>query len=496
MRRLRELLSGISGADANGSDFEVDHISNYANKIKPGGVYVACDLPWMDGYRAIGRAVERGAAAVVVDREVTLPNGSGCRTVTVGDSKKAYSIMCANFFNQTHRQMSLYAVTGTKGKTTTCHLLESIFRNAGLKTGLIGTIVRKIGSQEAESVSTTPEPYDLHSLLSEMRGAGVTHVILEVSSIGIAEERICGLRFEGLIFTNLGHEHLTYHGGLENYQVAKSRLFTEHTSADGNYPVCAINTDDAFGMHLASVSQGEVITYGLTGEVNGNDLALDEKGIYGEVSGIPIHSSLLGAHNAYNILGAVALSSKMNISFSSIAGGVSSLSSIPGRLERLSDASGVDVFVDYAHTPESVFVVLASMRELFAGRSLIVVLGCGGGSDRMKRPIMTKMAVENSDVCILTSDNPRLEEPMNIIEDMLGGVHSEEKDLVERGQLEVVIDRREAIHRGAEIAVNRGGVLVILGKGHERYQIVGNVTTRFDDREVVAEALHCRAERA
>jgi UDP-N-acetylmuramoyl-L-alanyl-D-glutamate--2,6-diaminopimelate ligase len=489
MMRIGELLDGVDVVSADCPDAAVEGLSYFAHKIRPGWAYVACDLPWMPGYSVLGEAVDRGASVVVVDREADILHGSKCCVIVVRDSKKAYSTMCANFFGNVHRRLSLYAVTGTKGKTSTCHILESIFGSAGIKAGLIGTVVRKIGDRVAASTCTTPDPFELHGLMYVMRAAGVTHVVLEASSIGISEKRLWGLHFDGMIFTNLGREHLTYHGGMENYRNAKARLFTEHVWACGKRSVCALNVDDPFGAHLASVVKGEVVTYGTRGEVSWSDLAIDADGISGEVCGIPVRSPLLGPHNAHNVLGAVALSRKMGLPAESITEGVSHVNSIPGRLERVSNDGLGDVFVDYAHTPESVQVVLETMKKIFAGRPLVTVIGCGGGTDRSKRPVMAKIAAENSDACIFTSDNPRHEDPLSIIEDMLAGVGREPS--AERGRLEVVADRREAIHRGVEIAGDTGA-LVILGKGHERFQIVGNQMIPFDDREVAAEALRLK----
>jgi UDP-N-acetylmuramoyl-L-alanyl-D-glutamate--2,6-diaminopimelate ligase len=286
-----------------------------------------------------------------------------------------------------------------------------------------------------------------------------------------------------MVFTNLGHEHLTYHGGRENYGATKARLFTEY--ARNQRPVCAINMDDKFGEQLAKIAEGDVITYGIDGDVSGEALTLTSRGIEGEVCGIPVHSSLLGVHNGSNILGAIALTKKLGIPSQAISDGVSQLTTVPGRLERVANEEGLDVFVDYAHTPESVLVVVLTLKRIFAGRRLIVVVGCGGYSDRAKRPLIAGIAFKNSDVCIITSDNPRHEDPQSIIADMLKGIPSDDS----KTKPEVVIDRRGAIQRGVELLRAGGGVMAILGKGHERYQIVGTETFPFDDREVVSEIL-------
>lgn len=488
--QLGGLLIGTEVIRADDLSVQVKSLSYFADRVKPGGAYIACDLPWMAGYDNLKEAISRGASIIVVDRPVDIPTQK-LHIVVVRDSKKAYSSMCANFFNNPHRRLNLYAVTGTKGKTTTCHILESIFKSAGLRTGLIGTIFRKIDGRVAPSSSTTPDPFELHWLLYTMWVAGVSHVVVEASSIGIAEERILGLQFDGMIFTNLGHEHLTYHGGIENYWSAKSRLFTEHVLTGHKQSTGAINVDDAFGSRLASIANGDVVTFGMRGDVYWTNLVVDEFGIRGEVCEIPIRSSLLGHHNAYNILGAIALSLKMGLSDESIAEGISSLATIPGRLERVNNEDSMDVFVDYAHTPESVEAILLTMRRVFNGRQLIVVLGCGGGSDRSKRSAMARASAENSSICIFTSDNPRHEDPMSIINDMLSGIDSQK--LVTEKRLEVIVDRREAISRGVEFTGD-GGVLVILGKGHERVQIIGNQVIPFDDREVASESLKSRRQ--
>jgi UDP-N-acetylmuramoyl-L-alanyl-D-glutamate--2,6-diaminopimelate ligase len=486
MVALEKLLAGVEVVCAAKPGMEVADLAYFVGDVKPGSAYVACDLPGLPGYAALDEAVERGATVVVVDREVSFPSAARCRIVVVRDSRKAYSTMCANFFGNAHRQLSIYAVTGTTGKTSTCYLLESIFDCAGLKTGQIGTVARRLGAREVASSCTTPEPYELHRLLREMRETGITHVVLEVSSIGIAEERIWGLEFDGMVFTNLGHEHLTYHGGMENYRQAKARLFTEYASAAGRRQVSAINVDDPFGEYLASIARGEVITYGVKGEVSGGTLVLDGDGIRGEVCGVPVRSLLIGPHNAYNILAAVALTRHVGLPPEAISEGISRLGSIPGRLERVGPDGGVKVFVDYAHTPESVWVILSTLREIFAGRRLVAVLGCGGSSDAQKRPVMARLAVEKSDACIFTTDNPRREDPVEIIGDMLKEIDVEE--LFDQRRLEIVMDRREAIRHGLEMAGD-AGVLVILGKGHERVQLIRDRAIPFDDREVASEAL-------
>jgi UDP-N-acetylmuramyl-tripeptide synthetase len=483
--RLGELLSGVRVIEANNVDVEVRSLTYFAHKVVLGGMYVACDLSWMRGYDYLNLAISRGASVIVTDRPVNLPIPN-LTSVVVENAVDAYSVMCANYFNNVHRRLNLYAVTGTKGKTTTCHLLESIFARAGIKTGLISTIHRKFGGRTADSGSTTPDPFELHSLLSSMWASGVSHVIVEVSSIGVAERRILGLRFNGMIFTNLGREHLEYHGDVDRYWTAKSLLFTDYTLAGHNRSICVINVDDPYGVKIASVANGDLVTVGMNGDLYWTKLVIDRRGIHGDVCDMIVRSSLLGRHNADNILGAVALCRKMGLSNKSIADGISSLSTIPGRLERLINENGMDVYIDYAHTPESVEAVLLTLRRIFNHRPLVAVLGCGGNSDRSKRPVMARVAAENSDVCIFTSDNPRSEDPMSIINDMLGGIDMQDSE--GHKWIKAAANRREAISQGLEHAA-KGAVLVILGRGHERYQIVGNQKIPFDDKIVASEVL-------
>lgn len=482
---LRELLDGVDVIQADSLEVLVSDISYYSTEIEPGWAYVACDLPWMNGHEAIPRVIERGARVIVMDRTIDLPAAArdlDLKLVIVRSSLVAYSRMCANLFDNAHRHLSVIGVTGTKGKTTTCHLLESIYRQAGIKAGLMSTIIRKTGQTEAPSSCTTPDPKELHLLLKEMYSGGVSHVIVETSSIGIVEERLNGIKFQGALFTNLGSDHLAYHRGIENYKMAKARLFAGEARPDA----CAINVDDPFGAYLATIATGEVITYGRNGMIKYDSLAIDQHGIRGNVSGIEVRSKLLGSHNAANILGAVALTRHMGISGDSIAKGVTAMNGVPGRLQRVTNTEGVEIYIDYAHTPESVLTVLRFLNQVYADRKIVAVIGCGGGADRAKRPSIGRIAVDNADLSIFTTDNPRHEDPEEIISDMVRELPHQE--LILQGRLEIRVDRREAIYSGVERA-SKGAVLVILGKGHEKTQEIGGEAIYFDDYAVAAEAL-------
>jgi UDP-N-acetylmuramoyl-L-alanyl-D-glutamate--2,6-diaminopimelate ligase len=486
MMLLRELLRGVEVIQADGLEVSVCDVSYYAHDVGPGWVFVACDLSWMNGYEAIPAVIKRGGRVIVTDKKIDLPASAdnfNIKVVIVRNSLLAYSAMCANLSDNAHRHLSIIAVTGTKGKTTTCHLIESIYRHADIKIGLISTIVRKMGPVETPSGCTTPDPRELHLLLKNMHSSGTSHVVIESSSIGIVEERLSGLKLQGALFTNLGTDHLTYHNGPENYRLAKSRLFTPPLEPD----VCAINLDDPFGARLASIATGEVITYGRNGQVRYSSLTVDQHGICGNVLGVNVRSKLLGTHNATNILGAIALTRRLGIPADSISEGIAALNAVAGRLQRVVDTEGADIYIDYAHTPESVLTVLEFLNQIYAGRKIVVVVGCSGGTDKAKRPVIGQIAINNSNTCIVTSDNPRREDPLDIISDMIKDLPRHE--LTQHGRLEVQVDRREAIYRGVMQALE-GAVLVILGKGHETVQEIGEEAVYFDDYYVANEALN------
>ena len=499
-RRLVDVLVGVPHQAGGLADISVKGIACHPNHVREGWVFVACGLPWAPPIaEGIRFAQGRSPAAIVTDEPV-LANGWGGPLISVNEATKAYSAMCANFFGNPARQMTCIAITGTKGKTTTSHLLAGILRAAGKRVGLISSAVRSTGSRDLRASSTTPEPWDLHLLLSEMVFAGVTHVVLELSSIGIAEGRTHGMAFDAVAITNLGRDHLKYHGGEANYHATKVRVFTDASFwRDSVPPIRVLSVDDA----RVAAHQGEItgasIGVGISGGTfRPDEVRLGKLGTQFRFGDVEVVSSLVGQHNASNIMTAVAVARAMGVSWAGIAHGVASTRPIPGRLEKVVTVghNQADAYVDYAHTVESVRAVLEAGQILADGRGIVVVLGCGGGGDRSKRSGMLREAMSKARLVIVTSDNPRREEPLEIVRDMTEGlpVHN----LVDGGRLTIQLDRRAAIAHAVEVS-GPDDVLFILGKGDQSVQIVGDVATPFDDRmvlrEEIARAALCQSAR-
>ncbi|HEY5933622.1 MAG TPA: UDP-N-acetylmuramoyl-L-alanyl-D-glutamate--2,6-diaminopimelate ligase [Kofleriaceae bacterium] len=470
---LRELLA--AAGIPNGDDSPVLGLTADPARTGPGIVFVAIDTPLARGHARVRQAIKRGASALVVESLARVPANPPCPVFVVADSKRTLAMLAAALFGHAHRELRLWAVTGTKGKSTVCHLLAEILKASGTAPGLLATKVQRIGSTERASEYTTPEAPELHEALRGMVDAGAVDVIVEASSIGIAFDRMHGLALAGAVFTNLGRDHLTTHGGLDALKAAKARLFT-----DFDAPLCVVNVDDPWGETLAQIAAGRVVTYGLAkGELQFENLAFGPGGITGTIAGMRIASPLLGRHNASNVLAAAALGVAAGWPAGAIVDGIGCLAGVAGRLERIT--GDIAAYVDYAHTPESVDAVLETLRQIHGDRRLVAVLGCSGGTDPTKRPEMARAAVARADHCIFTADNPRLEDPNEIAKQMVAGLAGQET-------WEIEIDRRAAIERGVELA-RPDGVLAVLGKGDETSQEIGWESHAFDDRVVLAAAL-------
>jgi UDP-N-acetylmuramoyl-L-alanyl-D-glutamate--2,6-diaminopimelate ligase len=487
---LDQLLDGVNIVQGAGVNPDTSRISRVAGAVGPGTLFFACRLPRESRPRDVQEAAGLRAAAIVLDEDDPRRGVAGAvPVVVVRRVNQAYSTACANFFGNAHRHLRCYAVTGTKGKTTTSHLADSILKSAGLRTGLITSLVRRVGRREMVSDLTTPDACELHGLLRRMHAAGVTDVVIEASSIGLAEDRLHGIRFEGVLLTNLGTDHFEYHGGAAEYRAVKRRLFTDAAFHSRGRLLSVLNADDPFGRELAGETRGSVVTYGIDrGDVRATDVELTSAGIRATAAGVRFESPLIGRHNLYNIVAAAALTGAVLKSSGAIARGIAAVRGLPGRLEPVTVPlpPGVDVLVDYAHTPESVQAVMTAAQSLARGRRIVVVLGCRGGGDRDKRSPMAKIAIGHADACILTSNNPNVEDPHAIVRDMIADLPAAE--LARSGRLHVVIDRREAIFRAVHEAAPDGLVLV-LGRGSQATQIVGRYETPFDDREVARDAM-------
>jgi UDP-N-acetylmuramoyl-L-alanyl-D-glutamate--2,6-diaminopimelate ligase len=430
-----------------------------------------------DGHDFAPAAVAAGAVALIVERPLDL----AVPQLVVADAREAMALAADAFFGFPTRELQVAGVTGTNGKTTTTFLLFSILAAAGRRPGLLGTVESRIGGERRAVERTTPEAIDLQRTFREMLDAGDRSCAMEASSHGSELKRLVGVRFAVLVFTNLSQDHLDLHGTLEAYFDAKRRLFVD--GVDGWRPSAAVNVADAYGRRLADELRalGErPLAFGLAddADVRPDELELTAAGARFTADGIALRTRLRGRFNVENVLGAVAAARLLGIDAGSVAAGVEHLAGVPGRFEAVDEGQPFTVLVDYAHTPEALANVLREARALASGR-VICVFGCGGDRDRSKRPLMGEVAGDSTDVLVVTSDNPRSEEPRAIIEDILAGV---------TGEVEVEPDRAAAIAWALERA-EEGDVVVIAGKGHEQGQEFRDRTVPFDDREVAREAL-------
>jgi UDP-N-acetylmuramoyl-L-alanyl-D-glutamate--2,6-diaminopimelate ligase len=495
--KLAELISGEPGLRVHGdAGVEVAGLSYDSRRVKPGDLFFSLARDREQNRANIEDALNRGARVVVMKGW----DGEGARpAVTVVQCERPRRLMGAaasRFFNAPSRRLELVGVTGTSGKTTTTYMLASIFEAAGAPPGIIGTIGIFLGPRKIYSGLTTPESLDFESALADMERAGVRHVAAEVSSIGLAEERVDALSFRACVFTNLGRDHLDYHGTQEKYFAAKLRLFSE-LIAKSTWPdaVAVVRGDDPFGRRVLETVKGRKVSFGLERGLDVHPLSYSAgtDGIRASVAAldkrIEVRSPLLGEINLLNILGASAVSVALGIETDVVAEGLRRCLGAPGRLEAVPGPPGVTVLVDYAHKPDALEAVLRALRAL-GPRRVVCVFGCGGDRDRGKRPLMGGIAGRMADLAILTSDNPRSEDPLTIIAEVeagltavgLGRVAPHEAGMAP-GYL-VEPDRRAAIALALEVAA-AGDIVVIAGKGHEDYQLVAGRRLDFDDRAVV-----------
>jgi UDP-N-acetylmuramoyl-L-alanyl-D-glutamate--2,6-diaminopimelate ligase len=484
---LKELTVGVKIKKLLGSEtVRILGITHDSNQVNEGFLFAAIKGESTDGHRFIGQAVDRGARALLVET-IDGINLRDVSVIVVEDSRSSLAQISSNFYNHPTKELKLVGITGTNGKTTTTYLLESILQQEKKNVGVIGTVEHRYQGKKITSNMTTPESIELMALLRDMRKSGVEYVVMEVSSHALDKKRVLGCHFDAAVFTNLSQDHLDYHKTLDNYFTTKKSLFTEVLTRSDKRPISSvINVDDPYGRELIQESAGNIISYSIEDRhatVFADKIKLTNEGIVSQVrtpwGKIDIKSHLLGRHNLSNILAATASALFIGVSSDSIEKGISSLSSIPGRLERVDNKFGITILVDYAHTPDALKNVLQVIRPLTKGK-LILVFGCGGDRDPMKRPIMGRIGRELSDILIVTSDNPRTESREKIIEDIETGVFDEgsrEKTYFR------ISDRGSAIEKAIEIA-SEGDSVLIAGKGHENYQIVGKKKYPFDDREV------------
>ncbi|MEK6606531.1 MAG: UDP-N-acetylmuramoyl-L-alanyl-D-glutamate--2,6-diaminopimelate ligase [Myxococcota bacterium] len=486
--RLGELLRDIAIESLDGDpELAIAEVRDDSRLVGAGDLFVALPGLTVDGHDFVRQAAARGAAAVVTERPVEFPGA----VARVASAARALGGIAANRHGRACEALKLVGVTGTNGKTTTTYLIESILRAGGARPGVVGTVSYRPGGAARPAPMTTPSALALHALFAEMRDARCDHAVLEVSSHALAQGRVAGLRFRAAVFTNLTQDHLDFHGTMERYFHAKARLFSEHLAGDA---IVAI--DAPGGARMAALAEaagrGRVLRCAVRGDADLRATSFRstieglEAAVTTPIGPIAIRSPLVGDYNLANVLCAVGVGVALGLSASAMERGVASLGGVPGRLERVPNARGVHVFVDYAHTPDALERATAALRPLTAGR-LIVVFGCGGDRDRGKRPLMGEAVARYADVAVVTSDNPRTEEPQVIVDEILVGVRR-----AGPRELHVVLDRREAIRQASALA-RPGDTLLIAGKGHEDYQIVGKTKLPFDDREETRAAFEALA---
>ncbi len=479
--RLSEVAAAARGELRGDGNVLVRDAVYLSTHVRPDTLFFCVPGAHTDGHHFAGDAVHAGASGLVVERWLDV----GAPQLLVGSVREAMGPISAAVFGRPADAMLMVGVTGTNGKTTATFLLESVFLSAGMTPGLIGTTGARIAGVELPLARTTPEAPDLHRILYEMRSAGVRAVAMEVSSHALHQHRVGGVRFDRAVFMNLSQDHLDYHGDMPSYYAAKLRLFTPESSASA-----VVNVDDDHGRELAESCPIPCVTFGLTeaADIRATDVAADASGVSFRVGRVEVRSALRGLFNVSNCLAVLAVSRSMGIDDAFAVAGIATLPGVPGRVETIEEGQDFLVMVDYAHTPDSIDNVLRAARPLASGR-LIVVFGCGGDRDRGKRPLMGRAATSIADLAVITSDNPRSEDPLAIIADVELGAKEG------GGSYVVEPDRRTAIRLAVHEA-SSGDVVVIAGKGHEPYQELAGRTVRFDDREVAAEELRAIQEGA
>ena len=506
LRRLLNSIDILKGpADLSG---DVSGICYAADQCGPDSMFVAIPGLVHDGHDYIRQAVDLGARFIVHQKDASIPPQA--MAIQVSDSRRALGRLAKNYFGDPSGNLTLIGITGTSGKTTVTYLLESILTQAGFCCGVIGTVNYRYAGKTLPAPNTTPESYDLQRILRQMADEGVTHVLAEVSSHALDLHRVDDCDFDLGVFTNLSVEHLDYHKDMESYFRAKQRLFTELLSqSKKDRPRRAVvNADDAWGAILLDGIRPFALTYGAEGErdVRVLDCHISLSGIRAGISiagrEMTIQSKLTGRFNLFNILAAAAAAHLLGVPESAIAEGIEQMTCVPGRLERVVSDTGVHVFVDYAHKPDALTQVLENLVRMRTGR-LITVFGCGGNRDRSKRPLMGDAATRLSDLTIVTSDNPRKEDPLAIIAEITAGIDASQVRQWTAGSLQtdqqsrgyaVIPDRKTAIEAAIGAAVS-GDMVLIAGKGHEDYQILSTGKILFDDRVVAASALRSRGSK-
>ncbi len=484
--RVSKLFQTMYGQMVVTHEVEIQGIAYDSRKVRKGDMFVAISGIDVDGHRYIESAIHNGAKAVVVEDDAALPDSyfmhAGVIKIVVQNSRAALARLSANYFNHPAEHLAMVGITGTNGKTTTSMLVKSILESAGQQTGLVGTIEYSIGNKRFPATHTTPESLELSELLSRMVQQGCTSAVMEVSSHALHQHRVDGIPFRTAVFTNLTQDHLDYHKTMEEYFDAKAILFRQLSPAS----TAVVNLDDPFGTRFVSETRARAMTYaiGCDADVKAEIVSLSVQGTEIEIlhrgERTMVESPLIGRFNVSNILAAFCVGLTFDISKPAIAQALHNVGHVAGRFEPILGRQGWTAIIDYAHTPDALQKTLFAIADIFekaSGRKIITVFGCGGNRDRTKRPTMGQIASELSDLTIITSDNPRKEDPVEIIREVEAGVLPHRSVLTE-------VDRGRAITMALDLA-HAGDVVLIAGKGHEDYQIIGDKKIHFSDREIV-----------
>lgn len=484
MADLRDILYGVPLRETIGlTDRTIARVSLDSREEGPDGLFAALRGTKVDGHDFIGQAELNGATAVLCEHIPPSPR-QGVTYLRVDDPAEALGAIASNFHGRPSGKLRLVGVTGTNGKTTVVTLLHRLFGALGYAAGLISTVRNRIGERAAPATHTTPDAVRLNALLAEMAEAGCEQVFMEVSSHAVDQRRIAGLEFAVGVFTNLTHDHLDYHGDFKSYRDAKKRFF-DGLATDAS---AVVNADDRNGGVMLQNTAAAQRTYALRGPADYRARILENGfgGLVMDLDGVEFHALLIGEFNAYNLLAAYAAARELGAEREDVLRELSGLRAAEGRFEPLrGKASGITAILDYAHTPDALEKVLTTIRQVRAGSGrVITVVGCGGDRDKAKRPVMARVAAELSDRTVLTSDNPRSEDPEAILRDMQEGVPP-----AKRAAVLTVTDRREAIRAACQLA-GRGDIVLVAGKGHEKYQEIGGRRLPFDDKAVLEETLN------
>ena len=476
---LDRIIEGCDVISVRGNaGTEIRSVCNDSRKVVPGALFVAVKGFASDGHDYINAVVEKGAAAIIYEDEAKVGDvPQNIALVQVKSSRYALAIAAANFYDNPSRKLTLVGITGTNGKTTTVTLLHRMFTALGYSCGLLSTIANYVGNRGSEAVNTTSDPLTINSLLNEMVNEGCEYCFMEVSSIGVEQERVAGLQFKVGIFSNLTHDHLDYHKTFAEYLRCK-KLFFDILPKDA-YAIT--NVDDRNGMVMTQNTKAKVITYSCRSIADHTCRVVEQsfEGMLLRMDSQEVWSGLIGQHNAYNLLALYTTAVTLGAAPEEALVAISALKPAPGRLENIRGPKDTSIIIDYAHTPDALENVLKTLREIAPGHELICLFGCGGDRDRTKRPEMAQVAQKLADKIIVTSDNSRTEKTSDIMADIKAGM-----DISGKSRSLFIEDREQAIRTAVMIA-NQGATILLAGKGHETYQIIGTEKTHFDEKEIV-----------